>query len=149
MNFLKPLLLHKKVNIFIPAEKVKNKLNHYSQTEFTIRKINDDDYKFISVLSVGTARINMFNIEGINVNAKIEPVDKNKTNVILQTKLRIELIIIALLGIIWLLAHFIGNTEMPAWGIIFYLIVLGWFGYIYRVQEEILLKDAERFFKAL
>jgi hypothetical protein len=83
-------------------------------------------------------------IDGISIYGEVLDGPESTTTVHLSTRLRIELILILIIWIVLIFFQIIGN-EIPLWvSLVLFPIIVLWFGFIYRVQENSLLKKIDK-----
>lgn len=104
-------------------------------------------FKFIANSSDGTMLFLGSPAEGIKGFAHICKVNQNKTLLILQTKIRIELYLILLFFIMIISAGFFLKENIPIWVYGVFPISLYWFWFTYRVQEKKLFEKLKEFLK--
>lgn len=146
---IKPTLL-KEFEINKAIEKIQNELNSYTKEFIVIRNnIVDYDVNAKNSFGIGMSTQNNFSLP-ITTNMKLKKVDSANTKIILKTSFRIELLIIIILWIGITLTQIVGNVKIPIWvTIVLFPIILLWFGFIYRSQEEILHQKIEYFLKRI
>jgi hypothetical protein len=146
------LLLKKQFKMSASSVEIENRLAQYPQDEFAVKKVSQNEYKFISNTSIGTMVLRSGgSVEGIKIYALFESQDHNLVNVTLKTKVRVELILTS--GIILLFAinfYMINNEQSHSnWIIIFLPVILIWLWLVYRFQEQMLALKVERYLLSL
>ena len=148
MGTYSSLLLKKQFKVSASVVEVENRLAQYTQNEFTIKKVSQNKYKFLSNTSVGTMVLRSGgSVEGIKIYALFDPQDNNSVNVTLKTKVRVELVLTSGIAVLFAINFSLINNEQsyPTWTIIFLPIIMIGFWLVYRFQEQMLALKVERY----
>lgn len=114
---------------------------------FTITRNNLTNYDAEAKVSVGVfISAGLFHLP-IKTKIKLNAIEEGTTAVCLKTDFRIEVIILTLLWIILVILKLLGNNIPLAVPILFPLIIL-WFWWIYKTQEEALHSQIEDLIKS-
>lgn len=148
-KLLARFLISKVIVTHLSKESVKKTLSESNGNGFKIRNINKDKYKFLANFSFGTAiaQGGPGLIDGISIYGQVLDGPNSTTIVQLSTRMRVELILILIVWIVLIILQIIGN-EIPIWvSLVLFPIIFLWFGFIYRLQENSLLKKVEKTLK--
>lgn len=119
--------------------------------EFNIEWLTTNEYKFLANFSFGTLSLmgSPGALEGIKIYSKIIMSDE-ETKIRFYTKIRSEIYLFLILSIV-LPVVFYNNKEecFPIWVYFLMPMLLIFFGFVYRVQEKILLVSVREYFKKL
>jgi hypothetical protein len=146
------LVLKRHFEILVPIHEVETKLKAYSGDDFYIESLPDGRFKALSNVSIGTLILKGMPsaVDGIKTLIILTHIANNRTQVALETKVRIELVFIIIVWVAIVLAHVVGNADFLIWAILGILpVVLVWFWFIYRLQEKALQLKVETFLKDL
>ncbi|EDP94907.1 hypothetical protein U8527_15235 [Kordia algicida OT-1] len=128
---------------------LKEKLQQENDCEFSVKWISDNEFKFLANFSVGTIILddNAAYFDGIKGYAKLIALEKGKTEIVLTTKLRIELFFTGILSFVFPIFFFFSNENLPFWLLFMFPIVTIWFWFVYRFQEKRLFKKVKKHIK--
>ena len=150
-KILQTVLVSKDIKTDLPKRSLRKMFAESDGNGFSIRKINDDRYKFLANFSLGTVIVKGSPgfIDGISVYGKLFDGPNSATVIRLTTELRIELIVILIFWVGMIFFQLFG-PDLPLWiNLILFPILILWFGFIYRIQEKSLLKKVEKKIKTL
>ncbi|WP_114937930.1 YwiC-like family protein [Mucilaginibacter endophyticus] len=144
MKVYSGLLLKKEFTISASMIEIEDKLAIYDREEFIIKKIGHHEYKFLSNLSFGTL-VSKYGggVEGIKIYTSLNSKNENLVDITIKTKIRVELILFALLTLVFGLSMIFGQQPLPTWAIILLPLVLIFFWFTYRFQEKNLIAKVE------
>lgn len=126
------------------------KMEYYSKKRRVFNYVKsenfEDEFKVEAKLSVGTAISNggLRISNPITIYGIIETENDNEHIVELKTETRLEIGIILLISIIIYIVAFSNISEIPFWLYFLPPVMLGWFHFVFRYQEKILLKKILR-----
>lgn len=146
------ILLSKQIRVKSSFEDINCLISEMDQKEFGIKKLAYGEFKFLSNVSLGTAVVqgNYGMIEGIKIYCKITKEPDSTVLISFTSKLRIELIVISIVWLGVMFFQIFGNKEFPLWiNMVMFPILLLWFGFVYRIQENALLKKVEKKIKRI
>ena len=151
MGPTKYLTLSKVFEINSSIEQLQQQLLNKNIPKFDAEFLSFKEYHINAKLSVGIAISfsGLFNFP-ICTSLKLMEETQNKTIVNLKTYVRPELIFISLLWIISLLFKLFSETKIPfAIPFVVFPLILIWFWFVYRTQEESLHTAIEKYLKEL
>lgn len=131
----------------IPQDKLKTLLQSKTSDDFRLQWIDTYRFKFIANASDGTMLSFGSPAESIKGFAHICKVSQNKTLLILETKIRIELYLLLFFFMMLISGEFFFKEDVPIWIYGFFPISLYWFWFTYRVQEKKLFEKLKEFLK--
>lgn len=150
MGFLNPISLNKQFEVRGSAGSIDHYISRNEPKGFSIQKLSNYEYRFLSDLSLGTLIKNgrLSAVNGIQTRGIVTPVNKDKAIVTFNTKLRFELILTACLWVIIALFQIVGKQPIPVWiTAILFPAILVFFFLLYRIQENVLQTKAEQYLK--
>ena len=150
MSKYSSISLTKQLELSVSIAIVQNELASYTEGKFEIKKIGQQQYKFVSNSSIGTMIIKGRGpIEGIKIFALVSSQNTHSVKVTLKTKLRIEIVIIATIMFFVIIFSLITRQSQIIWAVTVFPIVLLWFWFIYRIQELKLISKVEKYLAAI
>jgi hypothetical protein len=150
MGFFNPISLNKQFEVRGSAGSIDHYISRNEPKGFSIQKLTNYEYRFLSDLSLGTLIKNgrLPAVNGIQTKVIVTPVNKDKAIVTFKTKLRFELILTAFLWVVITLFQLVGKQPIPVWiTAILFPAVLVFFFLLYRIQENVLQSKAEQYLK--
>lgn len=112
-QILDKLLLREKVKFKGSVEELKKRLNESKGRKYDIEWISNNEFKFLSKLSIGTLMTGM--VDGIKGYGIIDEKDNTKIEIYLTTKLRIELYFIFVIFIFIFIVAISMKEIIPIW----------------------------------
>ncbi len=144
MGAFNRILLHRQIVIRKPADIIISKL--YSNNDFKVKKLNDENYKILAKISFGVGSSGIL-FDGIKVYLTFTR-DGENTILMFTTRLRIELIFLMLLEVIFIIILLsTGVSELSLWPLGIIPVCIIWFWAVYRYQENSLADDVEAYLK--
>ena len=140
------LLINKRIELTAPADSLILNLCKNEADAFSVRKVKENEVKFLSNNSIGTIFISGWGgLEGIKLYGKFYQSTNGKTRLTLTTSFRFELLVVLFVWVLLLALYLTGIGDIPSQVVfivmpIFFLVN----GTVYRIQEEILLKKVEQ-----
>ena len=128
---------------------LKEQIRFKEEREFKLDWISDNEFKFLSKISIGTIMLNYSSgyFDGIKGYAKLIELNNGKTKIELNTKLRVEIYFIGILSIVFLLVFLFSTENIPIWTLFLFPITIMWFWFVYRFQEKLLFKKVRKYLK--
>ncbi len=142
--------LKKQLEIPVSIAEIENKLASYPEGKFEIKKISQGEYKFVSNSSFGTMVVkNSGPVEGIKIYASLSASNSQSVNIILQTKLRVEIIFIAAMMAFAIIFSLVTRFPQSIWATFIFPLVLLSFWFSYRAQELELISKVESYLETI
>ena len=148
MNVFSQFLLYQKFDIPGSIENIENNLSEDTGVGFTIKGVENHQYKCVSNFSLGTmvVRGTKSQPDGIKLYMSLESLNSFRTSIILRSKLRPELALMA--GVLLLFAILIivkPSFNLTNKDILLSPIGLIWLWLAYRVQEYLLMQKIKKY----
>lgn len=148
MSVFSQFLLYQKFDISASIENIENNLSEDTGFGFTIEEVENHQYKCVSNFSLGTmvVRSTKSQPDGIKLYMSLESLNPFRTEIILRSKLRPELALMA--GILLLFAIFTIINPSPNLNDknnLIFPIGLIWLWLAYRVQEYLLMQKIKKY----
>ncbi len=150
-NFFNPISLTRVFELKTPIQAVTNHISRFTPTSFSVTRLSNFEFIFLSDLSLGTLIKNGKppTVNGIQTLVVLTQVGKN-TVVTFTTKQRFELILTLGTWVLFTLFQLIGKQPIPIWiTAAFFPALLIFFFLVYRIQENVLQNKAEAYLKQL
>lgn len=148
-NIIEKAFLKESVEFKGSISNLKKQIRLKKDRKFNLDWISDNQFKFLSKLSVGTIMLN-FNptyFDGIKGYAKLTELNNGNTKIELTTRLRIEIYFIIILSVVFLLIFLFSNTKIPIWVLFIFPMMIIWFWIVYRFQEKKLFENVIKYLK--
>tara|TARA_R110002124_G_scaffold286085_1_gene465869 strand:+ start:265 stop:720 length:456 start_codon:yes stop_codon:yes gene_type:complete len=139
-------LLKDKLEFKGSVEDLKKKINESRGRKYDIEWIANNEFKFLSKWSIGTLMIdyNPGAVDGIKGYGIISEKGNNNVEILLRTKLRIELYFLLGIFIIFFVGAIFMKEVFPFWVYFLLPICLIFFWWVLRVQENSLFKKVKQ-----
>ncbi|MEP6612075.1 MAG: hypothetical protein ABJA76_09335 [Mucilaginibacter sp.] len=150
-NFFNPASLTRVFELKAPIQAVTGHISRTTPTGFSVTRLSNFEFIFLSDLSLGTLIKNGKPpaVNGIQTRVVLTQVGKN-TAVTFTTKRRFELILTLGAWVLITLFQVVGKQAIPIWvTAAFFPGVLIFFFLLYRIQENVLQSKAEAYLKQL
>ena len=124
---------------------LKEQIRFKKERKFNLDWISDNEFKFLSKISVGTIMLN-FNpgyFDGIKGHAKLTDLNNGRTKI----ELRLEMYVIGILFVVFLLIFLFSNENLPIWTLFLFPLMIVWFWFVYRFQEKRLFEKVKEYLK--
>lgn len=143
-------LLKESIEFNGSINELKEKIRIDTERKFKLEWISENEFTILSKISLGTFILisNPKYFDGIKGFGKLTELKSGKTQIDLNTKLRVELYFIAIIPIITILITFLSGKEVPPLSVFLLPFILLWFWFIYRFQEKILFSKFRDYIKA-
>ncbi|MHC0440062.1 hypothetical protein [Flavobacterium sp. 3-210] len=149
-ELIEKLLLKESIEFNGSIAELKEKIQIGTDRKFRFEWISENDFKILSKISLGTFILNSNPgyFEGIKGFGKLTELKNGKTKIDLNTKLRVELYFAAILPTLTFIVSFLSGNKTPFWSVFLIpVVVVLWFWFIYRCQEEMLFRKFINYIK--
>ncbi|KOP40287.1 MULTISPECIES: hypothetical protein [unclassified Flavobacterium] len=148
-KLIEKILLKESIEFNGSITELKEKIQIVTERKFKFEWISENDFKILSKISVGTFILNSNPgyFEGIRGFGKLTELKNGKTIIDLNTKLRVELYFAGILPTLTFIVSFLSSDKTPLWSFFLIPVVVLWFWFIYRCQEEILFRKFRNYIK--
>jgi len=146
-ELIEKILLKEFIEFKGSTSELKEYIRFKKERKFKLDWISDNEFKFLSKISVGTIMIN-YNpgyFDGIKGYAKLSELKNGNTKIELTTRLRIEMYFFGILSMIFLLVFFFSKENIPIWILFLFPIIIIWFWFVYRFQEKRLFEKVKKY----
>ncbi|SNR62431.1 hypothetical protein [Flavobacterium sp. ov086] len=143
-------LLRESIEFNGSINELKEKIQITTEKKFKLEWISGNEFTIHSKISLGTFIISSYPeyFDGIKGFGKLIELKNGKTQIDLNTKLRIELYFMGIIPILAIFITFLRGKEIPSWSIFLFPFIILWFWSIYRFQEKILFRKFRNYIKA-
>jgi len=148
-DLIEKTLLKESIEFNGTLSELKEQIRFKRERKFNLDWISDNEFKFLSKISVGTITVN-YNpgyFDGIKGYAKLTELNNGKTRVELYTKLRVEMYVFGILFVMVLFIFLFSKENLPVWTLFLFPIMIIWFWFVYRFQEKRLFEKIKKYLK--
>ena len=117
------------------------------ELKFYLDSIDENNFTIVSAYSVGTMLINYMPTKGFELKGTIQPLDTERLEVRLTSKIRFEIYLMMIISIVSLTILLIKIRQIPIWLLIVPFILVPWFNWIYMIQSEGLLEKIKKYLR--
>ena len=117
------------------------------ELKFYLDSIDENNFTIVSSYSVGTMLINYMPTKGFELKGTIQPLDTERLEVRLTSKIRFEIYLMMIISIVSLTILLIKIRQITIWLLIVPFILVPWFNWIYMIQSEGLLEKIKKYLR--
>ena len=146
-GFLEPILLKEEFIFNGNIDELNERIRLNNNKKFRTKWSKPNRFVFFAKWSLGTLNFRGFPtaVDGIKGFAELERIGESKTQVLMKTKVRIELYFFLVILSVICVAGLTTQSDFPIWILLLIPVGLLWFWFVYRVQEKMLFKKLREY----